>query len=370
MQIAFDYRPAQSRYAGHGIGTFVRNLSKNLARIISKESVVFFGTAPEGPGIGKYHRLPSASSYPWLSEQIILPFHIGMGTFDLYHSTVSLGPLTEIGLPYMQPRPTVATVYDLHAFESPELRHIARSKSFAVQKRAIRKARAVVSLSKYVCGRVCSALGVEDYRTVVIPCAVDEEIQHAHKMSAIREKPSRTYILGMGETANKNLLAVLKAFEILAERGFDGDCVVVGDRERQTNEVAVLLGESRWSGRVRFTGRINTAELVRLYQDCAVFLFPSVREGFGFPVIEAMQCGAPVVSSNTTSLPEAGGDAAMYVAPGDYEAIADATAGIMENRSLREELIHAGHRRVDGMSWSKTVEALHEVYTRVVEKKY
>ncbi len=370
MKIAFDYRPAQSRYAGHGIGTFVRNLSLNLARTVSKESVVFFGTAPEGPPVGRYRRLRSASSYASLYEQTLLPFHIGMGTYDLYHSTVSLGPLPEIGIPYIQPRPTIATIYDLHALELSEMSHIAKSKSFALQKWAVRKARAVVSLSKYVAQQVHSVLGVEEYRTVVLPCAVDEEISRACKANPTHEAPSHPYLLSMGESSNKNTIAVLKAFEILAERGFGGECVIIGTKEKQPDEVLVRLSESRWSDRVRFTGRIDTVELVQLYQRCGVFLFPSLREGFGFPVIEAMQCGAPVVTSNTTSLPEAAGDAAMYVTPTDCEALADAAAGIMENQSLREELIHAGHRRVETLSWSKTVEALHEVYTRVVEKKY
>lgn len=370
MRIAFDYRPAQSRYAGHGIGTFIRNVSRNLARVLSKESVVFFGTDPQGPPVGGYRRLRQPSSRAWLSEQISLPFRIGMGSFDLYHSTVSMGPLTEIGIPYIQPCPTVATVYDFHALESSEMNHIAKSRSFAIQKRAIRKARVVVSLSQYVAGQVHTMLGVEDYRTVVIPCAVDEEIRRIYQSPTSRNKPSRTYILSMGETSNKNILGVLRSFEILAERGFDGECVIVGDREKQTDKVAALLSKSRWSDRVRFTGRIDTAELVDLYRHCAVFLFPSIREGFGFPVIEAMQCGAPVVTSSTTSLPEAGGDAAMYVVPTDSESIADAAAGIIENEALRENLIRAGHSRVDALSWNKTVDALHEVYTRVVEKKY
>ncbi len=116
---------------------------------------------------------------------------------------------------------------------------------------------------------------------------------------------------------------------------------------------------------MRFLGRISERELIALYSLAEMFAFPSFFEGFGIPPLEAMACGAPVITSNTSSLPEMAGDAALLVDPHDVHAIAAAIARLAENAQLREELSQKGYRQVQRYTWSGAAAKMLAVYQRV-----
>jgi glycosyltransferase involved in cell wall biosynthesis len=118
---------------------------------------------------------------------------------------------------------------------------------------------------------------------------------------------------------------------------------------------------------VRFLGFVSTDMLAALYRLARVFVFPSLYEGFGLPPLEAMASGTPVITSNTSSLPEVVGDAGVLIDPLDEEALADAICRVLTDESLRRELIARGFERVRQFPWERSVKRTHEIYREVAD---
>jgi alpha-1,3-rhamnosyl/mannosyltransferase len=152
----------------------------------------------------------------------------------------------------------------------------------------------------------------------------------------------------------------------LAESVPDCVLVVAGGRGWRNSEFERELG--RHAGRVVVTGFVSDEELVRLYSGAAVFLFPSLAEGFGFPVLEAMACGAPVVCSDRTSLPEVVGDAGLLADPEDDAALAAACERVLSEDGLAERLRERGLERAAGYSWERCANATVGAYERVTRR--
>ena len=130
-------------------------------------------------------------------------------------------------------------------------------------------------------------------------------------------------------------------------------------------ETRQVVAELRLEHKVRFLGRVSDLELITLYSIADVFAFPSFFEGFGIPPLEAMACGAPVITSNTSSLPEVVGDAALLVDPYDVNALAHAIMRLLEDTALREELRQKGYQRAQRYSWSASASKMLSVYQKL-----
>jgi glycosyltransferase involved in cell wall biosynthesis len=167
------------------------------------------------------------------------------------------------------------------------------------------------------------------------------------------------FLLAMGLTQRKNLEGIIRAF---AKSRHARDHILIlatyVDIERY-KAIAESLGVG---GRMRVLSRLTDDEVVALYNGCRAFVFPSLYEGFGLPILEAMQCGAPVITSNTSSCPEVAGDAAILVDPKNLEEIADAINEICENDSQRQELIRRGSQRCQLFSWANFTQEMKKVY--------
>jgi len=130
-------------------------------------------------------------------------------------------------------------------------------------------------------------------------------------------------------------------------------------------ETQRMVTELKLENKVRFLGRVSELELITLYSLADVFAFPSFFEGFGIPPLEAMACGAPVITSNTSSLPEVAGDAAILVDPHDTHAIADAITRVLEDEQLREELRQKGYLQAQRYTWYRSAGKMLSVYQKL-----
>jgi glycosyltransferase involved in cell wall biosynthesis len=365
MKIAIDCRPLQNRYAQHGIGTVVRNLLSHLVMSRCSTSLILCGKAEQPPlHCGAYRLLERPASHDWLWEQLLWPVDIVKMHASIFHSTVSLGMIREIGLPLIRAAKTVATVYDLTPLHSPSLAPHTRMKSFRIQKMAVRGADRVITISMFVKEELVRLLKVKEQRIRVLPLAVDEALAKIYdaRPASPPDPGVRPFILAMGESEHKNIGVVLNVFGRLADRGFTGELRVVGALENQTAEVQALFRTSPYRERIIFTGEISQEQIVENYAACSLFLFPSLMEGFGLPVIEAMYCGAPVVTSNTTSLPEAGGSAALYFAPDDVSGMTAAAERLLGDTVYRNDIIAAGKVHARRRSWSEAAEMVIGIY--------
>jgi glycosyltransferase involved in cell wall biosynthesis len=178
--------------------------------------------------------------------------------------------------------------------------------------------------------------------------------------------PHRPYVLCVaGADPTKNVPTLIKAFAALSAPVRDAhDLVLVGDFRRRT-EVAALVAESGIDKQTIFPGIVTDEELIQCYQHARLCVCPSLYEGFGYPVVEAMACGCPVISSNTSSLPEVAGDAAVLVSPADVNQLSRQLERLLNDPDQRTDLRHRGLKQASRFSWERAVKDMIAVYEKV-----
>jgi glycosyltransferase involved in cell wall biosynthesis len=320
VRIAVD--TSALRLTGAGTARYLRNL---LGRIEREHDVlpVAFG------GAGRLSVL--ARELAWY------PFALGrVDGVDVLHCPTYYGPL--------RPRvPLVVTVLDLSVFRHPET--FPRWTRTAVPRLVppvLRAATRVLAISEFTKSELVDVLDVPAEKISAVPLAVETEVFRADGSAAEGE-----YVLAVGTLEPRKNLARL----VEATRRLGAELRVVG----ATGWGGVAVGGDG----VRWLGRVTDDELARLYRGAAVAAYPSLYEGFGFPVLEAMACGTPVVTSRGGATEETAGGAAVLVDPLDPESIA---VGIEEARSRRDELRALGLERASAFSWDETARRTVEVY--------
>jgi len=159
----------------------------------------------------------------------------------------------------------------------------------------------------------------------------------------------------------KNVLGVLRAFELLHRWGYPGQLVLTGRWGWHTEEIREFLEKSPARDRILHLDYVSRKQLPTLYRGADALLFPSWLEGFGLPILEAMACGTPVVTSGRSAMPEVAGPAAVYVDPGSPHGIASAVSALLEDDSHRQRLAELGRQRVTAFSWERAAAATAQV---------
>ena len=259
--------------------------------------------------------------------------------------------------------PMVVTVHDLLALSFPEHFSAVIARRFAwLAGRCAARAARVITDSEFVRAQVVERLAIPAERTAVVPLGVDERFRPmAVDADWLKRRfgIDRPYVLCVGTLEpRKNLLSVVAALERLRWLDDAITLVAVGGRGWKTTAIDAKLADAP----VIATGRVEDDDLVKLYAGAACFVFPSFGEGFGLPVLEAMACGAPVVTSDRTSLPEVAGDAALLVDPGSVEAIGDAIERVVRDPALASRLEARGRERASRFSWRRCAEETVAVY--------
>jgi glycosyltransferase involved in cell wall biosynthesis len=282
------------------------------------------------------------------------------GRVDVIHATA-------IALP---PRsaPIVFTIHDLAFRHYPE--HFTRVglRFFNRNLELARREADLVLCSSLATLADCGGAGFEASRLRHVPLGVDVEVTDASAVKRVRRTYAleRPYVLWTGTMEpRKNLAGLLEAFGRLEA---DVDLVLVGPRgwkEDLARRLASLPEPAR--RRVRLLGFVPRADLGPLYAGASAFCFPSLLEGFGFPVLEAMAQGTPVVTSAGTSTAELAGDAALLVDPRDSEAIADALDRVLSDGALAERLRRAGPARAAVYTWARTARLVKDAYREVAQ---
>jgi glycosyltransferase involved in cell wall biosynthesis len=192
---------------------------------------------------------------------------------------------------------------------------------------------------------------------------VMQQIKIIRKKYQLPEK----YIMYLGTVEpRKNVKAVFHAYSILPPRiRQEVKLVIAGGRGWQSSEIYQLPVNLKIEEDVIFTGYIDEEEKPYLYHSAEVFVFPSLYEGFGMPVLEALAAGAPVITSKFYSMPEAGGDAAYYIDPEDYEELAYAIEKIISDESKKDEMIIKGYQHSKGFTWEKSAEVIINIYNEI-----
>lgn len=272
---------------------------------------------------------------------------------------------------------TIPDVYHLayYATLSPAQKLYAR----VVANAAVRKADSITTISVYSKQEIQRFTGAADAKIEVLYLGVDDSLfQAVNKEEDLERVKTRyalpdQYILFVGNVKpNKNLRRLVDGFAKLLTELPNLKLVITGKQEGFITGDPALFARIRadeaLTNRIVFTGFVDTEDLPVLYSLAHLFAFPSIYEGFGFPPLEAMACGCPVVASNASSIPEICGDAACYVDPLDPDDIARGVREVATNSALRNRLINDGHRQCGQYDWYKSskrfVEIINELASR------
>lgn len=353
MKVAIDISPLKSSHRFRGIGAYTKNLVKSLQSLKKRDFELV---------------LIEKDKIPQNCDLIHFPY------FDLFFTT----------LPLIRKKKTIVTIHDTTPLVFPK--HyppgIKGKLRFQVQKMALKTVDGVITDSKNSQKDISLYLDYPKEKIfVVYLAAADIFRKERKKLEKVREKyrlPQK-FILYVGDVNyNKNILGLVKACKLVKT-----PLVIVGkqavekkiDRSHPENRDLVWLQDYCKSSIINhkssiiLTGFVPDKDLVIIYNLATVYCQPSFYEGFGLPVLEAMACGTPVVTSKKASLPEITRKAAVLVDPYDINDIANGLTVAIEDEDLREDLIEKGLKQVKNFSWEKVANETYKVYQKVVAKK-
>jgi len=262
-------------------------------------------------------------------------------------------------LPHVPIRRAIATFHDLFVmtgeYSTPEFR--AR---FTAQARdAAQRADALIAVSEFTRSQVISLLDVDPAKVYVVHHGI-RKLAGPGGAPQAREK----VILNVGAIQKrKNIARLVEAFETLPA---PWQLVLAGSNGYGAEEILARIESSPARDRIRVTGYVSAEDLAAWYTRASVFAFPSLDEGFGMPVLEAMATGVPVIASDRSALPEVAGDAALLVDPDDTQAIGNALRELTLNHDLCRELTRRGTARAQEFTWEKAARETWEVYRRLL----
>lgn len=235
-----------------------------------------------------------------------------------------------------------------------------------VNKVAARKSAALITPSKFVKEDVMNFAHVPAEKFTVTYESSDLIPDNPQPVAALKGKK---FIMYLGRPLpHKNLWRLVEAFRLLQKQFPDLYLALAGKKDPLYQQMEARL-QKEGIKNVVFTDFISEAELKWLYQNCQVYAFPSLSEGFGLPALEALRHGAPLASTNATCSPEIYGDAALYFDPLDPSDMADKIAQLLTNKKLRQKLIEKGRRQADKYSWARMAQQTLDVYEQVLAEK-
>ena len=375
MRIAIDLRPALKK--GTGVGTYVQNLVANLALIDQENHYCLFSSSfrdrfpsqrlslPDNFSIRDYRIPVRVLNFLWHRYQFPSLDYL-IGEVDITHSPHPL-------LMPVKKGKKIITIQDLFFWEHPEMTTGEVKRDYrALAKLHAHLADGIIAASEYTKEEIIRLLKVPERKVQVIYLGVAESFRHRLSPRSIANLRKRfslngDYLLFVGTIEpRKNLVNLLRAFQGVVRRGFRKlKLVIAGERGWNTEEFDRELQSLALKGKVVLTGYLSSEELAGLYQAARMLTFPSLGEGFGLPLVEAMASGIPVISSRTSSIPEVAGDAAILINPHNSQELEEAICSLLTDPQLTEKLTRRGLERSYRFSWKETARQTLQLYRQI-----
>lgn len=273
-------------------------------------------------------------------------------------------------IPLIHPPKSIVTIHDIGFAPYPE---IYSWKDIFYHKWAIywaaKRAHKIITVSEFSKNELVRVYNINPEAVKVIPLSYNKKIyrviEDKDKIEEIlhKYKIDKPYLLFIGRLEQKkNVLSIIESFKILKSTNPDLKLVLIGRPGYKFEEIEKKIKEYDLSKDIIMPGWVSSAELPYLLNAAEVFVFPSFYEGFGIPILEAMACGTPVISSNITSIPEVAGRAALLVNPNNNEELIQGIKKLLEDKDLRQNFIDKGLERVKEFSWRKCAESTLQVF--------
>lgn len=358
MRIGIDISPIVYET---GVSWYTRNLIKTLIQIDKTDEFVLFGgslrrvnklqsydfSGHDNSVIRTFPLPPTVADYIW-NRLHIIPIEWLIGKVDVFHSSDWTQPPTKAY--------KVTTIHDLIPLRFPKISHPKIVAAHKARLRWVKKeVDKIIAVSEFTKKEIIEVLGINPDRVVVIHEAPDPGMKPASNKEVEETKKkfgiSGDYLLVVGADPRKNIPAIIQAYGRMRKNMTRTDLVITG---RPWENIPNTAG-------VKALGHVNREELAGLYSSAQALVYTSLYEGFGLPILEAMQVGCPVVTSNISSMPEVAGNAAVLVDPTKPKEIAE---GIKKALLDRKKWSERGRKRAREFSWEKTAEQTLKVYKR------
>ena len=367
MHIAIDAHSVGAQLAGNE--SYAVNLIEALAEIDQTNLYTLYVTKPAAidrfanrwPNFKVKQTLPHT---PLVRIPLTLSAELRRHPVDVLHVQFTAPPFA--------PCPVVTTIHDLSFEHLPEtFKRRSRAQLRLTVRRTARKAALVLTLSEFSRRDIIETYAVAPERVIVTPAAAPAHFKPVLSETELEKTRERygigaNYLLSLGSIQpRKNLTRLIDALLWLRTERPDRDLpqlVIAGKRGWLDDEVFRAAQQDGLNESVKFIGYVPEEDLPALYSGAMCFVYPSYFEGFGLPVLEAMQCGAPVIAGNQTSLPEVAGAAALLFDPFDTRALGEAIARVIDHPDYRAQLRDRGLKRAAEFSWINTARSTLKAY--------
>jgi len=301
-----------------------------------------------------------------LWKQLILPIKAFSKNCNVVFCTDNFVPLIHLGYQ------TIPVFHDAFFFENPE--NYGRLWLWLYKKTAIPAAKRslfVVTPTQYAKDRIAHYTGIAEKKLAVIyegPKSLEDQ-----DLGSETNTPDYPYLLHVGTLfKRKNIPALIDAFKLIKASGYPelklllAGSFPANSQESDRDLIVDTIEKSGLRDQVVLTGYLSDQELALLYKNALIYIFPSINEGFGIPILEAFKYNLPVLVASNTSLPEVGGDAVLQFDPFDVADMSVKIKSVLDDEQLREEMISKGQQRLAGFSWEKAATQLIELFRKVV----
>ncbi len=359
----------------YGAGNYIFHLIQTLLRVDTENEYVVFTKSIHTPIFRTFRRAQlvplsfSSRLFRVAWEQTVLPVLVRQHRLDLLHSP-------HYTMPVWRTCRSVVTFHDMTFYLYPEMHLLSKRLFFgAMISLSARRADALIAISVSTRADTIRLLKTKPEKIFTVPYGIDPSFHSMVDPSALNEIRARyhlpqKFILYVGNLEpRKNLPTLLRAFARVIEKDGAWNLVMAGSRGWKDAKVFSTVKELGLADRVSFPGFIPQFDLPVVYSLASVFVYSSLYEGFGLPVLEAMACGVPVITSNISSMPEIVGGAGILVDPHNEVELAEAMQRVLTDRALHDKLARDGRERSKQFSWERTARETLAIYKRVAQRR-
>lgn len=371
MRIAIDARGI-NWYKGTGIGTYT---DKILSYMLKQDKENYYNIYWSGDNYNEFEAknskiIMASKKHHRFFEQNYFPQNIIDNHIDIFHV-----PQNGIGLNENISCKKLVTIHDLIPYIMPE----TVGKGYLIKflkevPRVIDLCDGIITVSEWSKKDILKFFPIDESKVFVTPLAADSKYKPLNKEFCKKfiasiyhiNKPFILYIGGF--SARKNVKSLISAFsKIYKDFNCDYDLVIVGEKKDEAQLLNKFSNNLELASKIIFTGFAPEEHLPLLYNACEAFVYPSIYEGFGLPPLEAMSCGAPVITSNLSSIPEVVKEAGILINPYDENELMEAILKLLNNDGLKKEYSERGLKRSKDFSWHITAEKTLQAYKTVFE---
>ncbi|AKM82182.1 TPA: glycosyltransferase family 1 protein [Candidatus Berkelbacteria bacterium] len=358
MRIAIDTQTILGQKSGFGF--YVKNLVENLNKIDPENEYILIA-----PDTDKDFSTPQR--FIW--DQFRFPKRARKAKVDILHQPCFSAPILYRGK-------IIVTIHDIISIKFPENLPLASRLFYSKwMPFSYRKADMIIVDSEHTKKDIVEYLNIAPEKIRVMYWAVSHDFRPIFDLQQVEDVKKKyntgeKYFIHVGTLEpRKNLPFLVRVYASAVKEGIKENLVIVGKKGWYYDDLFSLVGKLELSSKVIFTGYAEDKDIPALYSGATALTFPSLYEGFGFPPLEAMACGTPVISSNTSSLPEVVGEAGMLLPPHGSKGWTDAMVKLSSDVNLCKELSEKGLEQASKFSWEETAKKTVEVYKEVFNAK-